>query len=157
MLNKNVVLTKDESVALYSYTNVYPPFYEALNSELRCSVEENQLIPLIDSALRKLPIYSGEFVYRCSCPLAEEIATLAEGGIVVDRGYLSTLKRFHRIDMIFEIDYEMKIMHFNGRDISLYSDDFSSKIQEVLLPRGSSFKQVSIEENLGTIVLEQVS
>ncbi len=33
----------------------------------------------------------------------------------------------------------IKIKHLNGRDISLYSDDYSPDIQEILIPRGSSF------------------
>lgn len=38
-------------------------FIKRVNLELRSGGEQHRLIPLIDSALSKLPVYDGEFVY----------------------------------------------------------------------------------------------
>ncbi|WP_232578474.1 hypothetical protein [Photobacterium carnosum] len=50
----------------------------------------------------------------------------------------------------------LKIKHLNGRDISLYSDDYSVDIQEVLIPRGSSFVCANPDDPKYDLTIEQV-
>lgn len=143
-LNKNVLLDRDEAVALYAYTNVYPPFYAAINSALREGDAEHFLIALLDQAIVKLPNYRSNIVYRWSSPPIEQMEALERGELVEELGYVSTLKEPNKLDMVDSDCLLFSISHQNGRDISLYSDDFSPAIQEVLIPRGASFLKVAL-------------
>ncbi|QIR07979.1 ADP-ribosyltransferase [Salinivibrio costicola] len=143
-LNKNVLLERDEAVALYAYTNVYPPFYDAINGALREGDAGHFLIALLDQAIAKLPNYSSNIVYRWTSPPIEQIKALERGSLVEELGYVSTLKEPNELDMVDGDCLLFSIYHLSGRDISLYSDDFSSAIQEVLIPRGASFLKVEL-------------
>ena len=138
-VQKDVILPRDEAVALYAYTVCYPPMYQKINSALREGKLNNFLIKLVDSALNRLPIYQDRFVYRWSVPTLDEQDRLANNEVVIDGAYLSTLKAPNEITMVEHDCILLKINHLNGRDIALYSDDYSVEIQEVLIPRGSSF------------------
>ncbi|QLE36206.1 ADP-ribosyltransferase [Vibrio parahaemolyticus] len=143
-LNKNVLLDRDEAVAVYAYTNVYPPFYDAINGALREGDTGHFLIAILDQAIVKLPNYSSNIVYRWSSPPIEQIEALERGELVEELGYVSTLKEPNELDMVDSDCLLLSISHQDGRDISLYSDDFSSAIQEVLIPRGARFLQVAL-------------
>lgn len=143
-LNQNVLLDRDEAVAVYAYTNVYPPFYDAINGALREGDAGHFLIELLDQAIAKLPNYTANIVYRWSSPPIGQMEDLARGDLVEELGYVSTLKEPNELDMVDVDCLLFSINHQNGRDISLYSDDFSSAIQEVLIPRGARFLQVAL-------------
>ncbi|MGF1878096.1 ADP-ribosyltransferase [Photobacterium frigidiphilum] len=138
-VQKDIILPRDEAVALYAYTVCYPPMYQEINAALREGKLNNFLIKLVDSALDQLPIYQDRFVYRWSIPTLGEQEQLANNEAVVEGAYLSTLKEPNEITMVENDCMLLKVVHLNGRDIALYSDDYSAEIQEVLIPRGSSF------------------
>ncbi|HCG8023172.1 TPA: hypothetical protein NJ909_000127 [Vibrio parahaemolyticus] len=71
--------------------------------------------------------------------------------------YLSTLKATNQIDMADNDCWLVKISHINGRDIALISDDFSLEIQEVLIPRGSTFACAGIRDDSFDLKLQQVT
>ncbi|NMD50398.1 hypothetical protein HG547_01935 [Shewanella sp. DNRA4] len=156
-VQKEVFLSRDEAVALYAYTVCYPPMYKAINSALRENRLNNFLIKLVDSALNKLPVYTARYVYRWSMPTLNEQAKLANNEVIVDRAYLSTLKVPNVLTMVEHDCIIIKIKHLNGRDISLFSDDFSADIQEVLIPRGSSFLQYHPHDPDFDLTIEQVA
>lgn len=101
------------------------------------------LIKLIDSALNLLPVYQDGVVYRWSVPTLDEQEKLGANDVVVENAYLSTLKAPNEITMAEPDCLLLKIFHLNGRDIALYSDDYSFDIQEVLIPRNSSFSTLN--------------
>ena len=138
-VNQEVKLIKDEAIALYAYTLCHPPFYKEINKALRNGDTNNFIIKLIDSAIKNLPIYRGKYVFRWTLPLLEEKEKLDSYEEVFEKAYLSTLKFPNEITMADPECILFKIEHLNGRDIALYSDDYSIDIQEVILPRGSSF------------------
>jgi len=154
---KKVLLSRDEAVALYAYTVCYPPIYKEINSALRTGSLNNFLIKLVDSALLKLPIYSELFVYRWSIPAMDEQTKLANGEVVIDGAYLSTLKYPNELTMVECDCMLLKIKHLNGRDIGLYSDDFSADIQEVLIPRGASFLSYAPLDPNYDFTIEQIA
>ncbi len=156
-VQKEVFLSRDEAVALYAYTVCYPPMYKEINTALREGRLNNFLVKLVDSALNKLPVYSGQFVYRWSVPTLDEQANLAANDVVIDGAYLSTLKLPNELTMVEHDCMLIKISHLNGRDISLYSDDYSADIQEVLIPRGSSFVLSNLDEPEFDLTIEQVA
>ena len=156
-VQKEVFLSRDEAVALYAYTACYPPMYKEINAALREGKLNNFLIKLVDSALNKLPIYSGQFVYRWSVPTLDEQAKLAANEVVIDGAYLSTLKLPNELTMVEHDSMLIKILHLNGRDVSLYSDDYSADIQEILIPRGSSFVLGAPDEPDFDLKIEQVA
>ncbi|MEZ8987182.1 hypothetical protein OAI_00045 [Vibrio cyclitrophicus FF160] len=156
-VQKDILLTRDEAVALYAYTVCYPPMYIEINAALRKGKLNNFLIKLVDSALAKLPIYQELFVYRWSVPTLDEQDKLANDEVVVDGAYLSTLKAPNEITMVEHDCMLLKIKHLNGRDIALYSDDYSIDIQEVLIPRGSSFVCFNLDDPEYNLTIEQVA
>lgn len=156
-VQKKVFLSRDEAVALYAYTVCYPPMYKEINSALREGKLNNFLIKLVDSALDNLPIYTDRFVYRWSVPTLDEQDKLATNAVVTDGAYLSTLKKPNTLTMVEHDCWLIKIKHLNGRDISLFSDDFSVDIQEILIPRGSSFLLSPHHDPSVDLSIEQVA
>jgi hypothetical protein len=146
-VKKDIQLAKDEAVALHAYTKCYPPLYIEINSALRDGQYNHFLIKLIDSALSKLPNYDENIVYRWTVPTLEEQRSLENEGMVTEYAYVSTLKLPNEIDMAESDCWLVRINHINGKDIALYSDDYSVDIQEVLIPRGSVFQKLA-EPNL---------
>lgn len=142
-VKKDIKLARDEAVALHAYTKCYPPFYIEINSALRGGEYNNFLIKLIDSALSKLPDYDEKIVYRWTVPTLEEQVSLNNDEMITEHAYLSTLKLPNELDMVESDCLLVKIKHLNGKDIALYSDDYSIDIQEVLIPRGSTFQKVA--------------
>lgn len=137
--NKPILLTKHEAIALYAYTNCYPPFFEEINNDLRAD-ETNQFITAIDSGLAKLPIFPESQLHRWAPIPTEELELLNSGEVVTNLGYTSTNlfpKRFDACDPDCDA---MRIYLSDGRDISLYSDDVGINLHEILIPRGASFK-----------------
>ncbi|PST91302.1 hypothetical protein C9I86_08375 [Photobacterium sp. NCIMB 13483] len=156
-VKKEVLLSRDEAVALYAYTTCYPPMYKEINSALRAGKLNNFIIKLVDSGLTKLPIYQEQFVYRWSIPTLDEQEALANNEVTIDGAYLSTLKAPNEITMVEHDCMLLKIKHLNGRDIALYSDDYSIEIQEVLIPRGSSFITHNPHDQEYDLTIEQVA
>ncbi|MGR5187742.1 ADP-ribosyltransferase [Photobacterium damselae] len=156
-VQKEILLSRDEAVALYAYTVCYPPMYKEINAALREGRLNNFLIKLVDSALNKLPIYTERVVYRWSVPTLDEQGKLAANEVVIDGAYLSTLKVPNELTMVEHDCMLIKITHLNGRDISLYSDDYSPDIQEVLIPRGSSFISANIQDTQFDLTIDQVA
>ena len=140
-VKQDIKLAKDEAVALHAYTKCYPPFYIEINTALRNGEYNNFLIKLIDSALSKLPDYHVSIVYRWTVPTLDEQLSLENDEILTELAYLSTLKLPNELDMVESDCLLVKINHINGKDIALYSDDYSADIQEVLIPRGATFKK----------------
>lgn len=136
--NKNILLGYDEAIAVYAYTNNYPPFYETINDALR-SGENHYLVELIDSALSKLPIDESSVVHRW-CPISDsDINLLTSGETIINAGYTSTNLHTKRYDgSSFDCD-SIRIFSHTGRNISLYSDDNSLGLEEILIPRNSRF------------------
>jgi hypothetical protein len=156
-VQKDVFLSRDEAVALYAYTVCYPPMYKEINSALREGKLNNFLIKLVDSALTKLPIYSEPFVYRWSIPIMDEQNKLTNNEVIIDCAYLSTLKAPNDLTMVEYDCMLLKIKHLNGRDIALYSDDYSADIQEVLIPRGASYlPYIPVDSNYD-FTIEQIA
>jgi len=145
-VRKEILLSKDESVALHAYTKCYPPIYNEINSALRDGYHNHFLIKLIDIALSKLPNYDGEIVYRWTVPTLHEQDELANDNTVTECAYLSTLKLPNEITMVDSDCWLLRINHLNGKDVALYSDDYSSEIQEVLIPRGSAFRKNEVPD-----------
>lgn len=132
---KQIILDYDEALAVYAYTNGQPPFFEDINSALRCG-EHHYLVDLIDSALQKLPVHSESLTYRW----ASIGDSLLPNGVMTNLAYTSTNLQTRRYDGTdFDTDSMRIFMHL-GRDISLYSDDNSPGLQEALIPRGSRFR-----------------
>jgi len=156
-VKKEVALTRDEAVALYAYTVCYPPMYKEINAALRAGTLNNFLIKLVDSALSKLPVYNGIALYRWTLPTLDEQDKLINNEIITELAYISTLKEPNELTMAEHDCMLLKIIHLNGRDISLYSDDFSIDIQEVLIPRGSSFVLAQTHDQNFDFTLQQVS
>lgn len=156
-VQKDVMLPRDEAVALYAYTVCYPPMYQEINFALREGKLNNFLIKLVDSALNLLPVYQDRFVYRWTVPTLDERDKLANDDVVIDGAYLSTLKAPNEIDMVESDCILLKINHLNGRDIALYSDDYSAEIQEVLIPRGSSFVSLVPPDDNYDLTINQVA
>lgn len=154
-LNKAVELSKDEAVSVYAYTNVHPPYYKMINESLRNGESDHFLIQLLDNAIERLPIFKQTIVYRWSAPPIEQIQLLFNGGTITELGFVSTLKEPNELDMSEPDCILSSIEHRTGRDISLYSDDFSAKIQEVLLPRNSTFKVSGLPNETYDLVLVQ--
>ncbi|NMH66281.1 ADP-ribosyltransferase [Shewanella salipaludis] len=156
-LKKEISVTRDEAVALHAYTKCYPPIYQEINSALRDGKFNHFLIKLIDSALNKLPVYGESEVYRWTVPTLDEQECLEGNLQVTENAYLSTLKAPNQIDMAEHDCWLIKISHLNGRDIALFSDDFSLEIQEVLIPRGSSFFCADERDDSFDLTLQQVA
>lgn len=137
--NKNILLDYDEVIAVYAYTNNYPPFYEKINEALR-SGQNHQLVELIDSALSKLPVDESSVVHRW-CPISVlEMNILISGEPIINAGYASTNLHPKRYDgSSFDCD-SIRIFSHTGRNISLYSDDISLGLEEILIPRDSRFR-----------------
>lgn len=139
--NINIVLDYDEAIAVYAYTNCIPPFYEKINSALRAG-EDYYLVPLIDSALQKLPIHTSTVVHRWTDMSEGDIGILTHGGVFLNAGYTSTNMHSRRYDGAgFDCESFRIFMH-TGRNISLYSDDFSFQLEEILIPRNASFRML---------------
>jgi len=155
-VQKKISVTRDEAVALNAYTKCYPPIYQEINSALRDGKFNHFLIKLIDSALNKLPIYGESDVYRWTVPTLDEQERLAGNIQVTENAYLSTLKVPNRIDMVEHDCWLIKISHLNGRDVGVFSDDFSPEIQEVLIPRSSSFSCANEHDASFDLTLQQV-
>ncbi|MCU8474787.1 ADP-ribosyltransferase, partial [Vibrio vulnificus] len=94
---------------------------------------------------------------RWSVPTLDEQGKLAANEVVIDGAYLSTLKVPNELTMVEHDCMLIKITHLNGRDISLYSDDYSPDIQEVLIPRGSLFISANIQDTQFDLTIEQVA
>lgn len=136
--HKQITLDKEEALAIYAYTNCMPPFFEEINGALRCR-EEHYLVDLIDSGLRKLPIHFESLTHRWA-KIGDDLQLLLSQGVMINLGYTSTNLNPHRYDgSDFDTDSMRIFMHL-GRDISLYSDDNSLGLQELLIPRGASFR-----------------
>lgn len=155
-VKQEIQLSKDEAVSLYAYTLCHPPLYKELNSALRNGNSNNFIVKLIDSAIDTLPFYSGNFVYRWSNPTICEKSSLEGNETVIEKAYLSTLKAPNELTMAETDCMLLKIKQLNGRDITLYSDDFAPDIQEVLLPRNSVFKKSPNLDDNFDLILEQV-
>lgn len=137
--NKEILLTSEEALAVYAYTNCRPPYYQEINNALRDG-EDHYMVELIDSALAKLPPETSSVVHRWAIIPGQEIEELRAGNIVTNLGYTSTNREPNRFE---ECEYgsdSMRIFQHLGRDISLYSDDNSPGLVEVLIPRNSTFK-----------------
>ena len=143
-VKKEISLSKDEAVALHAYTKCYPLIYSEINFALRDGFNNHFLIKLIDAALNKLPNYDGQVVYRWTVPTLPEQDELENDGTVTEYAYLSTLKLPNEITMIESDCWLLRINHLNGKDVALYSDDYSIEIQEVLIPRGSTFQKSEV-------------
>jgi hypothetical protein len=141
IVKKDIKLAKDEAVALHAYTKCYPPFFITINSALRGGDYNHFLIKLIDSALSKLPDYDEKIVYRWAVPTLDERRSLENNETITEHAYLSTLKLPNELTMVESDCLLLKINHLNGKDIALYSDDYSADIQEVLIPRGGIFQK----------------
>lgn len=136
--NKAITLNYNEALAVYAYTNCFPPFFEDINGALRCG-EDHYLVGLIDSALQKLPVHSESLTYRWAS-IDSDLQVLLSKGVMINRAYTSTNLQTRRFDGTgFNTDSMRIFMHL-GRDISLYSDDNSPGLQEALIPRGARFR-----------------
>ncbi|WP_454719375.1 hypothetical protein [Citrobacter freundii] len=137
-IRKPITLEYDEALAVYAYTNCQPPFFEDINSALRCG-EHHYLVDLIDSALEKLPVHSESVTYRWA-NIGNDLQLLLSDGVMTNLAYTSTNLQTRRYDGTdFDTDSIRIFMHL-GRDISLYSDDNSPGLQEALIPRGARFR-----------------
>lgn len=117
---------------------LHATFFEEINGALRCR-EEHYLVDLIDSGLRKLPIHFESLTHRWA-KIGDDLQLLLSQGVMINLGYTSTNLHPHRYDgSDFDTDSMRIFMHL-GRDISLYSDDNSLGLQELLIPRGASFR-----------------
>lgn len=142
-VNKAIQLSYDEALAVYAYTNCHPPFYEDINGALRAE-QDHYLVPLIDSALEKLPYHPESVTHRWAS-LGADLEILLSNGIITNNGYTSTnleTKRYDGSD--FDTDSMRIFMHL-GRDISLYSDDNTPGLREALIPRGARFRLLAQE------------
>nr|TRO71713.1 hypothetical protein E5140_18485 [Pantoea agglomerans] len=136
--NKDILLDYDEAIAVYAYTNNYPPFYDKINDALRTG-EDHYLVELIDSALSKLPVDESSVVHRWCTISTSEINILISGDSIINAGYTSTNLHAKRYDgSSFDCD-SIRIFSLIGRNISLYSYDNSIGLEEILIPRNSRF------------------
>lgn len=136
--NKPILLNYNEALAIYAYTNCYPPFYKDINNALREGAH-HYLVDLIDFALKKLPVHHESVAYRWA-KFEDNLELLLSKSIITNLAYTSTNLHARRYDgSDFDTDSMRIFMHL-GRDISLYSDDNSPGLQEALIPRGANFR-----------------
>ena len=156
-VKRDITLSKDEAVAIHAYTKCYPPIYTEINSALREGYNNHFLIKLIDTALTKLPNYNGKVVFRWTIPTLLEQDQLENNIPITENAYLSTLKLPNEITMVESDCWLLRIHHLNGKDVSLYSDDYSSDIQEVLIPRGSAFQKQEVQDKKYDLDVVQIA
>lgn len=145
-------LNADEIAALRQYTK---DGYLGVNSALRTDLEEEvkETVELIDSALSKLPHYTGTSLYRGEFYNCHNEKKYTKGAEFYEKAYMSTSR-----DLTFPGEYRLEfIRHFSGRAIDQYS--ITPEENEVLFPRGTTFRvlDVVIQENgIRYVYLEEI-
>lgn len=146
-------LTEAELRAINTY--IGSPSY-LINEHFRKGTELSdylqQTVKDLDSALKKMPKYSGD-VYRSveirnKRDLEKFLTENTVGAIVDYKEYLSTTKN----EEFYNPDANIQIYILNstkGRDIS----EYNPKENEVLYERGSRFRVAGIDENNGVVYL----
>lgn len=143
-------LTDEEKYAINSYTSWSSyQINENIRNEIPLTTEEQSIIKGLDAAMEKLPKYVGK-VNRSMIVRREyiyQIAQQALTGKLEFPAYTSatTLTDYHESPNVL-----MSIKSKTGRDLrSINADE-----QEILFPRGSSFKVLNVDYDNGVLKIE---
>jgi hypothetical protein len=134
--------------------------YCGRGSQVNYDIREGKLTPAseafiknMDNSLNSLPDYKGEVYRGINDPKGAVLSEIKNnvGGVIEWQGYSSTTRDKSKTED-FGKDVFFSIKSKTGKDIEKYSNIKSE--QEVLMPRGSKFKIISIEGN--QVNLEQI-
>jgi len=152
LANKNIYgLTRDETFAVWGYTTNY--FYKDLNAWLRGGENISQtqeITSLLNSALNKLPNYSGQFVYRGISINATKIDNfIASYGVGTTKPWGDFTSCGGSLDATFagrdDVNVIFQIKHTSGKDISDLADGIRYRVPpfakpEILIKSDSKFE-----------------
>ena len=149
-------LSTDEKRVLVAYlTNSS----REINKSLRGEIEDKDaslLADLVSKSVKKLKSYQGETYRQVKFEREKDyknfISLYKKGGIITEKGFISSGLNKQKITKKFYGNYEVKftIKSKNGKNITHYNNEE----KEILFDRNTKFKVISIRGN--NIKLEEV-